>query len=301
MQWIKFETSLLSDSRILALLADHSLKGFGVYTLIRLALGEHRTLTPLKLFAIVGEFTGRRMVRSILFNYGLFRLTAQGHIVLADPVLPHADARAEARAEARAQLRAEAHTGEPINPSKDIKNRKEEEIENDDDDDDDDPNDDDDHNHDDNDDHNDDEHPCPTDAQIAQVRDWLMSARSNSWREALLMQSGYGSLLQVYWAEAIDFFIMHSQSQDTLFTITNEHLARRYFTNFARLTIGSGKALHQHLTELSSKSGSASISAPVFDLPPTAPPRPSPSAIWNYATDQWVEEAKTPSAIMDYG
>lgn len=125
---------------------------------------------------------------------------------------------------------------------------------------------------------------------IAQVRAWLLDEHNRVWREPMMMRSGYSMLLNRHWPQAVEFFISHLLAQDKLSNMVNEHDTRQYFSNFSKLSVASGRGLMDHLSALAQQQiaapGAQSTGPP---LPEGAPPRPSPTAVWNYATDSWTE------------
>lgn len=114
--------------------------------------------------------------------------------------------------------------------------------------------------------------------------------RNNSWHEVTCMQSGYGRLLSAHWHEAILQFVQHIISFDTASTIHSVRDARYYFRTFIRLSHPPGRELKEYLERLS---GSINHKPYTINqqqpIPEDAPPRPSPTAQWNYATDSWTE------------
>lgn len=131
------------------------------------------------------------------------------------------------------------------------------------------------------------------------VRELL--SRNNSWHEVTCMQSGYGRLLSEHWHEAILQFVQHIISFDTASTIHSVRDARYYFRTFIRLSHPPGRELKEYLERVSNDnpstgSGQAGDDTLRYDnqtinqlIPTNAPPRPSSTAQWNFATDEWTE------------
>ncbi|MBQ0019132.1 MAG: DUF4373 domain-containing protein [Bacteroidales bacterium] len=115
--------------------------------------------------------------------------------------------------------------------------------------------------------------------------------RNNSWHEVTCMLSGYGRLLSKHWHEAILQFVQHIISFDTASTIHSVRDARYYFRTFIRLSHPPGRELKEHLESISNDNDTLRYdNQPVNQLiPDNAPPRPSSTAQWNFATDEWVE------------
>ena len=127
-------------------------------------------------------------------------------------------------------------------------------------------------------------------SQIDRARQWLLDERNRVWREPMMMRSGYSVLLDRHWPQAVEYFISHLLAQDKLGDMGNEHDTRQYFSNFSKMSVASGRGLMEHLSALDQQQGmmpDAQTAGP--PLPEGAPPRPSPTAVWNYATDSWTE------------
>lgn len=265
-QWIKLEFALLKDARIERLIDELGIKGLGAYTIVRL-LVECRNdgeLSMSELLQAGSEHTSRRIIRQVVNNYDLFCVNENGFVC----VCVRASARASARAGVRASARTSARASEPIiskeNKNKDIEGEGERET----------------------------ALASSTTSYsspqrvIDQVRQWLMNDSNLIWREPMMMHSGYGLLLKLHWSEAVEFFIQHMLSQDKLGAMYNEHEARQYFTNFSKVSVGSGKALMSHLSQLNDKANHTTALPLAND---GRPPKPSPTAQWSYATEEWVE------------
>ena len=140
---------------------------------------------------------------------------------------------------------------------------------------------------------------------------------NRAWQEAVCMTSGYGALLMRHFDHAIDLFLQHVRAGADEVELTDRRRAMNYFRNFTRLSHPAGRRLKEELErmqvdELTRPSGTNSSSTcqpvnlstehPFEDppgphgersyhggrpLPPDAPPRPSPHAEWDEATDTW--------------
>ena len=110
-----------------------------------------------------------------------------------------------------------------------------------------------------------------------------MKAEQGEWHEMVCMKSGYSSLLHQYWTEAVEQWRQHVICYDTANQIGDYQRARYYFNSFIKLGTKSGEALKATLEALEAR---ASLVAEE-ELPDGAPPRPSPTAIWNPASETW--------------
>lgn len=265
-QWIKLEFALLKDARIERLIDELGIKGLGAYTIVRL-LVECRNdgeLSMSELLQAGVEYSSRRIIRQVVNDYGLFYVNNNDRVC----VRVRASVREDVRASVRGDVRGDVRASEPIiskeNKNKDIEEEGERET-------------------------------ALTSSTtsysspqrvIDQVRQWLMNDGNLIWREPMMMHSGYGLLLKLHWSEAVEFFIQHMLSQDKLGAMYNEHEARQYFTNFSKVSVGSGKALMSHLSQLNDKANHTTALPLAND---GRPPKPSPTAQWSYATEEWVE------------
>lgn len=126
-------------------------------------------------------------------------------------------------------------------------------------------------------------------SQLDRVRGWLLDEHNRVWREPMMMRSGYSALLNRYWPQAVEYFISHLLAQDKLGDMADGHDTRQYFSNFSKLSVASGRALMEHLSALGQQTVITAAQTSGPPLPKGAPPRPSPTAVWNYATDSWTE------------
>lgn len=258
--WIKLEYSLLKDARMVRLVDELGTKGLGVYAIVRL-LVECRNggvISMPELLQAGSEYTSRRIISRVVNDYDLFSVDDEGHVCV------------RVRASVREDARASVREGEPI-ISKEKENR---ELEG--------------------------EKVLTTSTTdlsspqgaISKVRQWMTNDNNLIWREPMMMHSGYGILLQRHWTEAVEFFIQHMLAQDKLGDMYNEHEARQYFTNFSKIGVGSGKALMEHLSKLNDNPSTSSGQAHNDNCSAEndgRPPKPSPTAQWSYATEEWVE------------
>ena len=111
-----------------------------------------------------------------------------------------------------------------------------------------------------------------------------MKAEQGEWHEMVCMKSGYSSLLHQYWTEAVEQWRQHVICYDTACQIADYQRARYYFNSFIKLGTKSGEALKATLEAFEAR---ASLSVEEESLPLNAPPRPSPTAIWNEASEEW--------------
>ncbi|GEM_PF-5941715 len=259
--WIKLETTILSDPRIQRLMDEMGVKGLGIYVIIRMMCDANEGCMYPDLCRGCGDLTSRKMLRRIIDEYDLFYEDVENPHVLRAYVCARASVRAITREPAREPVRGPVREiARAPKPTEEI------EIEN---------------------------------IDIDNIREWLMSPNNLPWREPVMMHSGYSSLLKTYWADAVEFFLQHMMAQDKLSAIYNEHEARQYFSNFSRLSIGSGLRLKEHLQERAEKALQASPSAlheqngiQYYNgrpLPADAPSRPSDTAEWDEASGTWFE------------
>ncbi len=132
----------------------------------------------------------------------------------------------------------------------------------------------------------------------------LLYSEQAAWREVVCMQSGYDTLLMRHWEAAIEQFTLHITAYGTGRQIRGIHDAQYYFNSFIKLTTASGKALKGALEKLEAcLQSEADRSNPYLyeehingiryangcPIPLQAPPRPSPSAVWDDASDTWNE------------
>ena len=132
----------------------------------------------------------------------------------------------------------------------------------------------------------------------------LLYSEQAAWREVVCMQSGYGTLLMRHWETAIGQFALHITAYGTGRQIRSINDAQYYFNSFVKLTTASGKALKGALEKLEAcLQSEADRSNPYLyeehingiryangcPIPSQAPPRPSPSAVWDDASDTWNE------------
>ena len=128
----------------------------------------------------------------------------------------------------------------------------------------------------------------------------LLYSEQAAWREVVCMQSGYGTLLMRHWETAIGQFALHITAYGTGRQIRSINDAQYYFNSFVKLTTASGKALKGALEKLEAcLQSEADRSNPYLyeehingiryangcPIPLQAPPRPSPSAVWDDASD----------------
>lgn len=262
--WIKLEYSLLKDARMERLVDELGTKGLGVYAIVRL-LVECRNggeISMTELLQAGSEYTSRRIISRVVNDYDLFCVNDDGLVC----VCVRKSVRESTPASTRADVRTSVREGEPIISKE--KENKELEGEGE---------------------------KAPTisttdfsspQGAIDNVRQWLTDKNNLIWREPMMMQSGYGLLLQRHWSEAVEFFIQHMLAQDKLNAMYNEHEAKQYFTNFSKVGVGSGKALMEHLSKLNDNDNVNDNRLVEDD---GRPPKPSPTAVWSFATDSWVE------------
>lgn len=135
----------------------------------------------------------------------------------------------------------------------------------------------------------------------------LLDSDNTVWKEVVCMQSGYTGLLMQHWENAVRQFTLHIIAYDTAKQIQAPEEARYYFNSFVKLSSKSGQALKTYLgnlyarTQPSTSQPSASDKNPYRyeelvngiryadgrPVPSTAPPRPSPTTVWNDSCDAW--------------
>lgn len=262
--WIKLETSLLSDPRINHLMDDMGLGGLGLYILIRMnieCMGEG-ALTQDQVWAVCKKYTRISKMMRIFYDYDLFDIREDLLVRMPAHVPTHEPAPMPAREPGYMPEPMPGCIPEHVPIGIEIEQNIE--IE------------------------GDVEKPTTsTMDSIQKIREWLLDDRNLIWREPMMMHSGYGSLLQLHWPEAVEFFIQHMLSQDKLDRMINEHEAKRYFANFSKIGLGSGKALMEHLINLNDNQSRIAYQESQIDS--GRPPKPSPTAVWSYATDSWTE------------
>lgn len=263
--WIKLEYSLLQDARIGRLIVELGIKGLGVYVIVRL-LVECRNGGRISLSELLqagAGFTSRRIIMRVVNDYDLFSVI-DGHVCAC----VRTGVREYAHEGVCADIRECIREGEPIITKEKEKKEKDRDT---------------------------------TVGSTVVVDDcfqkysdesWfpriaeLLSPNNLIWREPLLMHCGYGALLCQHWTEAVLFFIEHAIIQAETDRLHTSKDCMQYFANFSRITVASGKALMEHLTSLHSKQDAVGQDMVVTD---NRPPRPSPTAQWSYATEEWVE------------
>ncbi len=132
----------------------------------------------------------------------------------------------------------------------------------------------------------------------------LLDPDNTVWKEVVCMQSGYSMLLAQHWENAVREFVLHIVAYDTANQIHTPEEARYYFNSFVKLSTKSGQALKMCLGKLNEKALPAISGNNPYryeeqtdgtrysngrPIPPTAPPRPSPSAVWNDSDDTWSD------------
>lgn len=267
--WIKLETALLDDERIKRLIKGLGVKGLGLYVVIRIALECRNGRMPLaELLRFLAGYCSQRMMRSVINDFGLFGISE--NIVRASvPASVPACVPASVPAAVPASVPAGEHISDEnrdIDIYSSIGSSGGDAAA-------------------------DDDAVCfskyrgePWYPRIGE----LLSANNMMWREPLLMHCGYGALLGSHWQQAVLFFVEHVIIQNELQRMATEKDCRQYFANFSRISTPSGRALMEHLRQLTPEQAPAAC----YDGPPVpqdAPPRPSPTAQWDNATDSWTE------------
>ncbi|MBQ9637873.1 MAG: hypothetical protein IJV36_08290 [Prevotella sp.] len=114
-----------------------------------------------------------------------------------------------------------------------------------------------------------------------------MAADRGEWHEMVCMKSGYGTLLHKYWEQAVTQWHQHVISYSTDSDVYSLQRARYYFNSFVKLSTKTGQDLKALLEVMEARTTQSVTEAEA--LPPGAPPRPSPKAIWNPAKEEWCE------------
>ena len=114
-----------------------------------------------------------------------------------------------------------------------------------------------------------------------------MAADRGEWHEMVCMKSGYGTLLHKYWEQAVTQWHQHVISYSTDSDVYSLQRARYYFNSFVKLSTKTGQDLKALLEVMEARATQSVTEADA--LPPGAPPRPSPKAIWNPASETWCE------------
>lgn len=114
-----------------------------------------------------------------------------------------------------------------------------------------------------------------------------MAADRGEWHEMVCMKSGYSTLLHKYWEQAVTQWHQHVISYSTDSDVYSLQRARYYFNSFVKLSTKTGQDLKALLEVMEARATQSTTEADT--LPPGAPPRPSPKAIWNPASETWCE------------
>ena len=114
-----------------------------------------------------------------------------------------------------------------------------------------------------------------------------MAADRGEWHEMVCMKSGYGTLLHKYWEQAVTQWHQHVISYSTDSDVYSLQRARYYFNSFVKLSTKTGQDLKALLEVMEARATQSTTEGDA--LPPGAPPRPSPKAIWNPASETWCE------------
>ncbi len=114
-----------------------------------------------------------------------------------------------------------------------------------------------------------------------------MAADRGEWHEMVCMKSGYSTLLHKYWEQAVTQWHQHVISYSTDSDVYSLQRARYYFNSFVKLSTKTGQDLKALLEVMEARASQSVTEAEA--LPPGAPPRPSPKAIWNPASETWCE------------
>ncbi|MDO4185632.1 MAG: hypothetical protein Q4D30_03965 [Bacteroidales bacterium] len=114
-----------------------------------------------------------------------------------------------------------------------------------------------------------------------------MAADRGEWHEMVCMKSGYSTLLHKYWEQAVTQWHQHVISYSTDSDVYSLQRARYYFNSFVKLSTKTGQNLKALLEVMEARATQSATEADA--LPPGAPPRPSPKAIWNPASETWCE------------
>ena len=114
-----------------------------------------------------------------------------------------------------------------------------------------------------------------------------MAADRGEWHEMVCMKSGYSTLLHKYWEQAVTQWHQHVISYSTDSDVYSLQRARYYFNSFVKLSTKTGQNLKALLEVMEARTTQSATEADA--LTPGAPPRPSPKAIWNPASETWCE------------
>ena len=114
-----------------------------------------------------------------------------------------------------------------------------------------------------------------------------MAADRGEWHEMVCMKSGYSTLLHKYWEQAVTQWHQHVISYSTDSDVYSLQRARYYFNSFVKLSTKTGQDLKALLEVMEARATQSTTEADA--LPPGAPPRPSPKAIWNPASETWCK------------
>ena len=138
----------------------------------------------------------------------------------------------------------------------------------------------------------------------------LFAPQYDMWRQTACCTSGYATLLDRNWETAVAEFVKHIIAMDRADEIRSDQKAHYYFANYVNRYHASGKALLRLLKQQESAGSKqhtgASSNRPLLDsgfeqlingvryangkpIPPEAPPRPSPTALWDAGSHQWSE------------
>lgn len=132
----------------------------------------------------------------------------------------------------------------------------------------------------------------------------LLDSNHTAWQEIVCLQSGYGKLLMNNWENAVRQFMLHIVAYDTAGNITATDEARYYFNSFVKISSKSGQALKACLSQIKPDRKAVNLRSNPYlyedrmdgiryangrPIPSSAPPRPSPNAVWNDACDEWSD------------
>ena len=127
------------------------------------------------------------------------------------------------------------------------------------------------------------------------------------WRQTTCLHSGYPTLLDRHWEDAVVEFVHHIIALDRADEIRSDQNAHYYFANFVNKYHPSGKKL---LAKLKEKERNVKVVEPAPSFPGThsyedslggkryadgkpipawAPPRPSATAVWDAGSERWIE------------
>lgn len=103
-QWIKLETDLMQDDRIVKLFSQFRLKGLATYFMIRLLSDSRKDCTVSYILSVVGDYIGRRFIDSILSDFDLFDVdeskVVSARICSGSHACAHTDAHTDAHRDA---------------------------------------------------------------------------------------------------------------------------------------------------------------------------------------------------------